>query len=340
MLNRTLSFAGVVLLLVGLGGGPAWAEDPALAKKLFDEAKSLTENGSYQAALEKLQAAYKAYPADAILATIANRHLDLGQPEEAAEVLSRIQDPKLRRATRKLRKQVSAALSTPVRIRLTADPPEARSSVDGGAPMSLPARRSLSRGKHTFRFEAEGRDPVVVTKVLKGLREVPIFAKLAAPPGTWRVSVEPEGTLLQDVRVVLDGKALALNPGELRGSLSEPRKLTPGRHKVNCLKGVDEFATANVDVVSGQLVVATCKFAAPASGGGIDKDVWAWSAAGGGAVGVILGTVFLASYLNDKATYPAPRYRIDSTKPLASGLLFATGAGLGVVSALLFTDTI
>ncbi len=340
MLSRMLSFVGVALVIVGLIGGPASAEDPALAKKLYDEAKALTESGMYQEALEKLQAAYKAYPADAILATIANRHLDLGQPEEAAEVLSRIQDPKLRRATRKLRKQVSAALSTPVRVRLTGDPPETRVSIDGGPLLSLPATRQLARGKHTFRFEAEGRDAVVITKVLKGLKEVPIFAKLAAPPGTWRVSVEPEGTLLRDVRVVLDGKALSLNPGELRGSLSEPRKIAPGRHKVNCLKGVDEFATATVDVVSGQLVVATCKFAAPPSAGGIDKDVWAWSAAGGGAVGLILGTVFLASYLDDKATYPEPRYRIESTKPLASGLFYATGVGLGIVSALLFTDTL
>jgi hypothetical protein len=50
------------------------------------------------------------------------------------------------------------------------------------------------------------------------------------------------------------------------------------------------------------------------------------------------GTAYLVSYQSDKAKYPPPRYELESTKPIASGVLFVTGVGLGVLSAFLFAD--
>jgi hypothetical protein len=321
-----------------LVSGGAHAQDPTRAKALFDEARQLHEDGRTAEALDKLREAYEAYPAEAILVTIANRHIDLGQPEEAAEVLSRIEDRSLKKQVDKLRKQVEAQLAKPVTVQLSGDPDGATVSIDNGRFRRLPATVQLDRGRHRFVFRADGRKEVEMDKEVKGTKPMEVFVSLPAPPGSWRVAIEPEAPL-RDVRIVFNGQNLALDESEHLASVTAAREAKPGRYKIICLRGMDEFVSTTVDVASGAEATATCYFDSGDSGGGAEAGGHAiakWSTLGAGALGIVVGTILLVSYADDVDTYPEPRYEISSSKPAVGGLAVGLGVASGIVSGLMF----
>ena len=342
---RRLALAcGAALVVLAAPAGPASAQsaegDPQRARALYGEAKVLLDAGKVRESLQKLEEAYAAYASDAILVSIANRHLDLGEPEEAAAVLSRITstDKRLKQQVARLRADVEARLAEPVTISLTADARQARVSIDGGAYRELPARVQLPRGTHRFLFRAAGRVDVEQEHDLRGSAEIPIVVHMEVAPGQWKVAIDPPEKL-QRIRVLLDGNIVPMKGEERLRPVSDPRDLPPGSYEVKCLRGFEAIADAvtRMDVRSGETVVATCRFP---DAGDDDEGIspWAW-VTGGVALGTAAaGAGFLASYFVDLENYPPPRYEVKSTKHIAGGILLGTGVALGVVSAFLFAD--
>ena len=328
--------ASALMLLTGISPEATAAEDPALAKQLYDEARDLKESGDIRGSLGKLQEAYEAFPSDAILISIANRHLDLGEPEEAAAVLSRIQptSAKVKKEVKRLSDDVEARLAEPVTVRVTADAPDAEVAIDGGPFRPLPAKVQLPRGSHTFVVRAPNREEESVTKELRGAIEVPVVVSLRSRSGQWRVALEPQVTL-DKVRVLIEGQSVIMTGEERTKPVSDPRSVPPGSYHVTCLKGFDARADAELQVVPGEIAVATCTFVEPAKTHKLRP--WAWASAGGAAAGIGVGTWALVSYLKEKKDYPSDRYEISSTKPAVAGISYGLGAALGVLSAILFT---
>lgn len=338
------SVVALTLVLAAAGGataqGPAIGveHDPELAQKLYQEAKELLETGQVRESLEKLQEAYKAYPNQAILVSIANRHLDLGEPEEAAEVLERIdpEDAPMKRQVARLRKELDRQLEQPVSVRVASDGRQAEVSIDGGPFREVPARVQLPRGSHRFTLRAAGRQEVTVTRELRGTSEIAVVVALPELPGRWRVAIDPPERL-DRIRITMDGKPVPISAAEQGRPVTDPREIAPGTYKLTCIRGFEDRADTTLSVVTGQVAVATCAFVEKA-GPSKPIDTWAWAAAGGAAASLIAGTAYLVSYQNDKEEFPPPRYKLDSSKPVASGVFFATGVGLGVLSAFLFAE--
>lgn len=341
-LGRRLVMVLAAFILAGgvLASPSAHAEDREKALQLFNKAKTLHEEGKNQEAVDALREALKNFDNDGIRLTMVNRYLDLGQPEDAAAVLSQVTDKKMRKMVKKLRGQIEDLLAKPVTVKLSAEPAGTQVSIDSSDWQRLPLTLDLPRGKHRFTFKAKGRKKKEIVKVLKGVKTVPIFVSLGAPPGSWRVQLEPSGDL-KDVRIIFNGKQVNLSAEERLKSLSLPRKQQPGRFKVQCLKGIDDFAAATIDIVSGKEAIAICKFAG-GEGEGIGEMnlILGGVMAGVFAAGIATGVGLFVSYEQDLADFPPPRYEVSSSKPAIGGVAIGLGVVAGVMSALFFAEVI
>ncbi len=340
--NRFIS--GLVLVLLVCAGvmtsSDARAEDREKALKLFSQAKALHASGKTRDALGTLKRALKNFDNDGIRLTIVNRHLDLGEPEEAAAVLSQVADRKMRSMVKKMRRKIEDLLARPVTVKLSAEPTSTQVSIDSSEYQALPLTLDLPRGRHRFTFRAKGRTDKEIVKVLRGIKTVSVFASLAAPPGSWRVQLEPSGDL-QDVRIVFNGKQVTVSAEERMKSLSLPRSHRPGRFKVQCLKGIDDFASMTIDIKTGRESIAICRFdEAPTEGIGTANIAVGSVMAALFAAGVGAGVGLFLSYDDDLAKYPPPRYQIDSSKPTLGGVSIGLGVVAGVLSGLFFAEVI
>lgn len=336
-----LMFGGAILT-----ASPAvHAENREKALKLFAKAKKLSDSGDSRGALKFLKQALEEFDNDGIRLSMVGRHLDLGEPEEAATILSQVTDKKMRKPAKALRKRIEDLLAKPVTVKLTAEPSSAEVSIDGSdwQPLKPSLTLPLPRGKHRFTFRAKGRKNKDMVVVLKGIKKMPIHATLGAPPGSWRVQLEPSGDL-KDVRISFNGKQVALSSEERLASLSLPRQSLPGRFKVQCFRGIDDFASATVDIQTGKESVATCEFpsADGSSGDGIHEYNLIAGGVGAGlfAVGIAAGIGLFVSYEQDKKDFPPPQFQLESSKPIGAGISIGLGVVSGILSALFFTEII
>lgn len=317
------------------------SQDRGRARKLFLDAKRLVKDGRVPEAIVKLERAYGLFPNPGILVTISYRYLDMGEPEEAAAAMSRIQDPdaQTRRLLKTLRQEVEKQLALPVRVEIKANARNATVSVDGQAARPLPAELELPRGKHRFTFRAPGRSDLTLSREFRGSAMAGITARLAYPAGTWRVKVLPDGDL-KDVRVLFNGKAVALTATERTQTLTDAREVKSGTYGVNCLRGVDEIVTAQVTITSAKESVISCEF--PSRGPSVLGTYVAWGSAGWSVVGLAAGIGLFMSYDTDVELYASPpgRYEIDSNKQEFGGVLIGSAVAAGVMSALVFTGII
>ena len=328
---------------LSIGDAGATTPDPEQAKALYGEAKRLHEEGRVRESMVKLQEAYEAFPSQAILVSIVNRHLDLGEVEEAAELIGLIEGTKgkLRRQLNRLRRKIKTELARPVAVRLTADAEDATVSIDGNEPIQLPARVDLPRGVHTFKFEAAGRSTLEREELLKGSLEFPLSVSLSVPIGQWRVTIEPMMPL-QEVRLLLDGRAVQLGKSELTQHATNLRDVVPGAHKLTCLKGFEARADADFTVASGDIAAVTCTFPEESS---LDVSVWAWVTGGTAIAAFAVGAGLVASYQAElpqlQELYPADQgWEIQSSKPAVGWTMIGLGGALSVVSGLLFGKVI
>ena len=305
------------------------------------DAKRLVKDGRVPEAIVKLERAFRLFPNPGLLVTIAYRYLDLGEPEEAAAAMSRIQDPdaQTRRLMKTLREEIEKQLAQPVRAEIKANAPGATVSIDGRAARPLPTELELPRGNHRFVFRAPNRAEKTLQREFRGSALVTVSARLEMPLGTWRVKLESDDDL-GDVRIVFAGKTIPLMPHEQKNSVSDARNVIPGTYTINCLRGIDEFATTQVVILSSAEFVAICEF--PSRGlTDLGKAV-AWGGAGTALLGLVTGIGLFMSYESDLEQYSDPpgRYEIDSNKQEFGGLFIGTAVAAGVVSVLVFTGVI
>ena len=341
---RRLFLVGLVATVAAASWTPAAMAqegDPAKAKGLYLEARKLNDEGQVRESLVKLREAYEAFPSEVILLSIANRYLDLGEPEEAAVELAKIspKSSKMRKQVKKLTALIEEKLAEPVTIKLAADADGATAGVDGGAFQTLPARLQLPRGLHKFVVRAPGRTDVEFERVLKGSLEYPIIVKMDVSPGRFRIAVDPPERL-QLVRILINGQQIPLSREERNKPLTDLREAPPGQYKVSCLMGTDERADALLFVKAGKVAVASCVFDAPVEGEGI--SMWAWITGGTALAAMGAGAGVLIQHYAElpalKEQYPAPRYKIRSSKPAVGASILAAGGALGIVSALFFAE--
>lgn len=338
---RSLKQALIVTCVAGsfLFGTGSWAAapDPGRAAELYKEAKALYESGDTEGSLEKLKEAYEVYPADKLLLSIANRHLELGEPEDAQETLSRItpETAQMRTQVQRLRKQITSDLKTPVAVRITTDVEGATVSVDGGPDRALPLRVQLPRGKHRFLFTSADGLKREVMKTLRGMTEMAIMESLTKPVARWRLGLEPVASL-RDVRVSIDGVDVELSDDERSKPVTRPRTVEPGLHTVICLRGLDERAEVEFEAVVGEVGVVSCAFGGASAFGDGDRRTWAWLSAGGAVAAIASSLVLYMSYKQDQSKYASERYVIKSSKPEAAIGLGVSGAALGGLSTWLF----
>jgi hypothetical protein len=326
-----------------VGDARAATPDPEQAKALYGEAKRLHEEGRVRESMGKLQEAYEAFPSQAILVSIVNRHLDLGEVEEASELIGHIEGKggKLRRQLTRLRRKITTEMERPVAVRLDADAEDATVSIDGGEPMQLPARVDLPRGVHSFTFAAAGRSTLEREEELRGSLEFALSVNLTVPIGRWRVTIEPMMPL-KEVRLLLDGKSVQIGKSELTRHATNLRDVVPGAHKLTCLKGFEARADADFTVVSGETAAVTCTFPEVSS---LDVSVWAWVTGGAAIAAFAVGAGLVASYEAElpelQAAYPADQgWEIQSSKPAVGWSMIGLGGALSVVSGLLFGKVI
>jgi len=328
---------------LSVGEVRATTPDPEQAKVLYGEAKRLHEEGRTRESMGKLQEAYEAFPSQAILVSIVNRHLDLGEVEEAAELVGLIEGKKgkLRRQLKRLRRKIDSEMAKPVMVRLTADAEDATVSIDGEDPLQLPARVDLPRGVHTFVFESDGRSTVEREEDIRGSLEFALSVSLPVPIGRWRVTIEPMMPLTE-VRLLLDGKAIQLGKSELTQHATNLRDVVPGAHKLTCLRGFEARADADFTVASGETAAVTCTFPEEAS---LDISVWAWVTGGAAIAAFAVGAGLVASHQAElpelEALYPADQgWEIQSSKPAVGWSMIGLGGALSVVSGLFFGKVI
>ena len=282
----------------------------------------------------KLQRAYRFCEHPNILVSIANRFVELQQPEKAREALSKIQNPdaRLRRLLTKVRKRIEEQLQKPIVVSVRARPAGASVSVDGGRFVRLPAELTLRRGTRRFTFRAPGRRDKTVTRTLVGMQPVTVSTVLPQAFGRWKIALKSGS--LKNVRILFNGRIVGLTSRERAQRITYARSVAPGRYTVNCLQGVDGVANVTVVVKSNEVSVGLCDF--PQKGLSGTGKIVAWTGIGLAAASLAAGIGVLASYADDVATYKPPQYRIESTKPAGGALLLITSVGFGVVSGLIF----
>ena len=161
----SLLFAAILLIAAP---GRARAQDAAAKQKaarLLDQGVGKYESGDYNAALDKFQAAYAAFPSPKILLNLGEALRKLGRDVEAADAYSRYlsETPagEIREEKRKLAQDGLAELQPRLgRLRIDAPQPGAQLTLDGKA-FKPPADRPawVLPGSHSIGAQAPAFEP-------------------------------------------------------------------------------------------------------------------------------------------------------------------------------------
>lgn len=107
-------------------------------------------------------------------------------------------------------------------VSLSAEPPGARASIDGGEPLALPVSTRVGVAAHTVVFKADGYESSELPLACDGTKPVTLAAKLVRIVPVGRVKVQaPGGTV-----VAIDGKVISAE--QIAAGLT----LSAGRHEV------------------------------------------------------------------------------------------------------------
>lgn len=207
------------LLLHCLRPTLARADDVAEARKRFDQAIALVEEGSFAEALAEFEKAYSLRPNVTVLFNIAMTHAALGHAVEAVDVLEKylldggnsIPQPRREKALAELARQKSRIAL----LEFDIQPAGAEVRVDGNragnAPLALPVRVGL--GVHKISVSREGYVPQERTVRVASDERVRVDVSLEPikPP------VEPTATLtitckVPGVRISVNDTVVGMTP--------------------------------------------------------------------------------------------------------------------------------
>ena len=317
--------------------------DPAKAMELFREAKVAFEAGDNKTSVRKLREAVTLVddaPTQAKLKiTIARRLLDLNEPTEALKELQSINLKKLRRA-RSLKRlvqediqKVEELLKSPVRVVFETFPPGASIRVNADSPKKTPLTRKLRRGDIKVEIGMPGYKTVRARISVKGsqtMRRRWVLEKKAA-----RVSVRLLNTANWEGAptplITVDNEPVVLG---------EVQELQAGDHTIQCTYPKHPQPTKlTVTLEAGTETTVNCALPEALDRPGSWKQPVGWASVGTGAAALAAGIGLLASWGAETSEYPSPQYTVNSSKPLAGGIVTGLGAGLvGFGTYLLLSD--
>lgn len=253
-----------LVLLAGTAAAARGQGRPASVEAilLYQEAKDRFEHGEFEAAIEKLDAAYRIVPDSNILVKKAQCYEKLLEPEKALENYEQALhlDGQGKRLTQVLRAKVETAikalqaeLERPVRVSILCNAPGAEIRIDGRLHIA-PVVTDLPRGDHTVAARADGWVPLPPQPLLvKGAGEQSLFLTLKELSGRYVVRAGAEARPRQ-VRV--DGAALP-EAAWTAGRQRTPVEAQVGRHEVVCVYE-DGAAWAEFTVLKDLTVEVDC----------------------------------------------------------------------------------
>jgi tetratricopeptide (TPR) repeat protein len=254
-LTLTLLFAGAALAApkkktppaappVAPPAVPAPApDDPAVAeaKRHFQQAVALYNDGNYSAALAEFEAAQKAHPAPAVLYNIGLTQKALFRYTEAITSLESYLKaeqklaPEQRKAAEGVIAEMKALLAD---VTFTIEPAGAQVTVDGRAVGQAPlAPQGIAAGNHTIEVTLEGYKPQKRDLLVTAGVPLALSFKLAIIPKTGKVHIDAS-----------QPKALVRVDGQSYGFAPVDVELAGGGHQL-------EISAPKYNVYTSELVV-------------------------------------------------------------------------------------
>ena len=261
---RPFAAAAALLLL----GRPASAEDAsslAQAKTYFTAGAQAFEAGSFNAAIQAFEQAYKLAPKPAIIFSIAQAHrrqyyLDR-KPEHLREAIRQYRDYRGKVEQGGRRADAAAALAeleplaarlepaagapaaevkAPTRLMVSSQTRGARVSLDGATPSETPLIGDVKPGKHAIRVEAAGffseeREVLAADGSLVAV-DIPLRERPA------HVIVETAS----GAQIAVDGRPAGTSP------LTAPIELASGRHLVTVIRNGSRAYSAEIELARGE----------------------------------------------------------------------------------------
>jgi hypothetical protein len=264
-----------VAVLLALMGAPAFAQPAgktsrAEAEQFFRAGERAFKQNAFESAADMFERAYATLPLPAIAFSAAQayrlQHALDGDPRklkravelyekyvaedpkgkrvgDAAKILAELR-PRLDEIEKKGKVGEMPAVrnATMIVVTTTTDIPDARLSIDGGAPEPLNVMREIKPGRHKIRVTAAGYFPFDEAREIIEGEVRPIEAELRPRPAVVRVRAA-EGS-----QVSVNGRPAGVTP------LVRPLELPPGRHLVTVTRRGHQPWSRELQVARGQAV--------------------------------------------------------------------------------------
>lgn len=268
--KRGAASAVVLSCVLIAGGARAQAENVGEARTYFNAGAQAYEAGQFPAAIQAFERAYQLAPREAIIFTIGQAHRrqyyidknpahlkaaieryrdylkrvpEGGRRADAAEALAEL-EPIAARVDSAVGDTEPGAAVQPAarqtRVMVTSPTPNARVSLNGATPASLPLIAEVAKGKHRVKVAAPGffDEERELQAAEGGILALDIT--LREQPGKLDIAVE------EDAEITVDGRLVGLTP------LSRPIELPAGRHLVAVLKNGRTGFTKEVRIERGK----------------------------------------------------------------------------------------
>ncbi|MBK7585958.1 MAG: PEGA domain-containing protein [Myxococcales bacterium] len=274
MSSRTLDwskpsrrFAVALLFAVATlcAGAAAWADDDkAQARKHFDRALELTDEGALREAVVEFRRAYEISPHYSVLYNLGMAYVGLGRPVEAVDALERYLSEGGAEIAETRRAQVTADLGRQrariAEVTVTVKPDGASVLLDGVplalTPLESPVR--LGIGRHEISIRKDGFKPIDRSITVAGEERTSLRIELVrtdSPRGAAGVGQLVLRCGIPGVDVVVDDRVLAKTP------LSAPLLVPQGVHDVVFRRPGYTTSRSAVTVLDGATDPVECQIA-------------------------------------------------------------------------------
>ena len=225
----------VLASLPSLAWADVKADTKAEAKRHFERAVELVEEGEFEKAIVEFKEAYELAPHYSVLYNLGQAHVGLGRPVEAVDYLKRyleqgkgaISAARRAEVTREIERQKARIALLMIQV----EPAEATVFVDGRPipPAKLRQPVPVALGRRVLAAKLKGYSQVTQTVTVVGEERKSILLRLQpdqAPEDAQSVGQVVVQCELPDVSVRVDGNVVGTTP------LAVPLLVPPGKHQL------------------------------------------------------------------------------------------------------------